>query len=77
MIMNVYLVRLHARETPLACAIPLAHALAHAHYFQHTKWLTVVSRTEGVDALSLQRSTFRENPSIKLILVTLVVSFVD
>ena len=28
----------------------LAHALAHAHYFPHTKWLTVVSCTEAVDA---------------------------
>ena len=24
--------------------------LAHAHYFMHTKWPTVVSRTEVVDA---------------------------
>ena len=37
--------------------------LAHACYFSHTKWLTVVSHTEAVDAVSLQRSCFRRNPT--------------
>ena len=49
---------------------PLVHALANARYFPLTLWLTVVSRTEAVDA-DIRNGAFSEkNPSIKLILVT-------
>ena len=39
--------------------LPLAHALALARYFPHTKWPNVVSLTEAVDA-DLRNGGFSE-----------------